>query len=61
MKHSFLNVFNEHRAQQLLQSGNDFADMIDDKVLIVANDSTVWVCTLDGVSLNDAKLVERIL
>lgn len=61
MKHSFINVFNEHRAQQLVDNCCDYADMIDDYIMIVANDSTVWVCTLDGVSLNDAKLVERIL
>lgn len=59
--HNYLNVFNEYRAQQLLESGGDYADMIDDKVLIVACDNTVWVCSLDGVSLNEAKLIQRII
>lgn len=62
MKHpNFLNVFNEYRAMQLLENGCDYADMSDDYVMIVACDQTVWVCTLEGVSLFDAKLVQRIV
>jgi hypothetical protein len=62
MKHNFLNVFNQHRALQLMENGCDYADMTDDLVMIVANDSTVWVCSLDNsVSLNDAKLVQRLV
>lgn len=58
---NFLNVFNIAKAQHLLENGLDYADMCDDLVMIVAHDQTVWVCTLNGVSLNDAKLVQRIV
>jgi len=62
MKHNFLNVFNEHRALQLLENGCDYADMTDNLVMIVANDGSVWVCTLDNsVNINDAKLIQRLV
>lgn len=59
--HNFLNVFNIATALNLLETGKDYANMSDDNVMIVAHDQTVWVCTLEGVSLNDAKLVQRIV
>lgn len=58
---NFLNVFNIAKAQYLLENCMDYADMSDDYIMIVAHDQTVWVCTLDGISLNDAKLVQRIV
>lgn len=58
---NFLNVFNIAKAQYLLENSMDYADMSDDYVMIVACDQTVWVCTLEGVSLFDAKLVQRIV
>lgn len=61
MKHNFLNVFNIAKAQYLLENSLDYAEMSDDMAMIVANDQTVWVCTINGVYLNDAKLVQRIV
>jgi hypothetical protein len=62
-KHNFLNVFNISKALHLLENGLDYADMIDDLVMVVAPDNTVWVCKDDGVScgFNSLKLVQRIV
>lgn len=58
---NFLNVFNIATALHLLETGCDYADINDDHVLIVACDETVWACKPNGVSLNDATLVQRIV
>lgn len=57
----FLNVFNIARALHLLETGKDCADIADDHVMIVAPDQTVWACKPNGVSLNDATMVQRIV
>lgn len=57
----FLNVFNIASALHLLETGKDYADIADDHVLIVAFDGTVWACKPNGISLNAATLVQRIV
>lgn len=63
MKHNFLNVFNIAKAQYLLENCLDYADMCDNLVMVVAHDSTVWICKEDGVScdMHSLKLVQRIV
>lgn len=58
---SFLNVFNIAKAQYLLENCLDYANMCDDRIMVVAYDNTVWVGTLDGVNLSETKLIERIV
>lgn len=60
-KETFLNVFNIATALYLLETGKDYADITNDHVAIVAYDGTVWACTLDGVELSKAKMVQRIV
>lgn len=60
-KTSFLNVFNIATALHLLETGSDYADINEDHVLIVAYDNTVWACTMDGVELSKATMVQRIV
>jgi hypothetical protein len=60
-KATFLNVFNIATALYLLETGKDYADITNDHVAIVAYDGTVWACTLDGVELSKAKMVQRIV
>lgn len=60
-KTSFLNVFNIATALHLLETGRDYADINEDHVLIVAYDNTVWACTMDGVELSKATMVQRIV
>lgn len=57
----FLNVFNIARALHLLENDMDYADIADDHVMIVAFDKTVWACKPNGVHLDDATLVQRIV
>lgn len=58
---NFLNVFNIATALYLLETGKDYAEICDDHVLIVAADNTVWVCKPNGVNLNNATLVQRLV
>lgn len=60
-KFNFLNVFTQARAIEMVANNLDCVDIVDDLALIVANDQTVWVCKLNGVSLNDATLIQRVL
>lgn len=57
----FLNVFNIARALDLLERGADYAEIADDHYMIVAFDKTVWACKPNGVSLDDATMVQRIV
>lgn len=57
----FLNVFNIATALHLLETGRDYADISDEHVMIVANDKTVWMCKSNGVSLDDATLIQRLV
>lgn len=57
----FLNVFNIATALHLLETGRDYADYGDEHVMIVAYDKTVWMCKSNGISLNDATFVQRLV
>ena len=61
MKNKFLNVFNISKALYLLENGMDYAEINDDHTLVVAWDNTVWACKVDGISLRDAVMVQRIV
>lgn len=60
-KVSFLNVFNIAIAMHLLETGADYANINDDHVAIVAHDGTVWACMPNGVHLDDATMVQRLV
>ena len=60
-KSNFLNVFNIATALYLLETGADYAEINDDHVAIVAYDGTVWACMPNGVHLDDATMVQRLV
>lgn len=58
---SFLNVFNIAIATSMLENSLDYHELDDDHLLIVAYDNTVWACKGNGVFLDDATLIQRIV
>lgn len=58
---SFLSADNVKRAQDMLISGVEYHQLDDDHGLVVAWDRSVWACKTNGVNLNEATMVERIV
>lgn len=56
-----LTAENQAIALDLISKGQDFTELDNNLLMVVAWDNSVWVCDSCGVSLNDAKMIQRIL